>query len=174
MSPRSPFRCPPSPPPTPGPQEHLPAAQGAAAAGDDQEIQPLEGRGGRAAHGDPHGGAGEGGGEGRRAGLCVCGLGTAWRPAGLEPSVPAQELLLRANIEELRCAVPRSRGEPQLQVTPAPAPTPWAGLHGQAPPCATERPTGGRGPETPAACGPGQQGQPRRLRLLPGFPTVSI
>ncbi|XP_025145354.3 cilia- and flagella-associated protein 99 [Bubalus bubalis] len=27
----------------------------------------------------------------------------------------AEELLLRANIEELRCAVPRSRGEPQLQ-----------------------------------------------------------
>ena len=58
--------------------------------------------------------------------------GRGGQPAGLEPSVPAHELLLRANIAELRCAVPRSRGEPQLQVTPAPAP--WAGLHRQAPP----------------------------------------
>lgn len=29
-----------------------------------------------------------------------------------------QELLLKANIEEMRCAVPRSRGEPRMQVTP--------------------------------------------------------
>ena len=28
-----------------------------------------------------------------------------------------QELLLRANMEEMRCAVPRSRGEPPTQVT---------------------------------------------------------
>uniref|UniRef100_A0A452ETH4 Cilia and flagella associated protein 99 n=1 Tax=Capra hircus TaxID=9925 RepID=A0A452ETH4_CAPHI len=41
----------------------------------------------------------------------------------------AEELLLQANIKELRCAVPRSRGEPQLQgqgalAAPRPPPTP--------------------------------------------------
>ena len=70
--------------------------------------------------------------------------GTAWRPAGLQPSVPAQELLLQANIKELRCAVPRSRGEPQLQVTPAPhalGGAPQTGL--------SLAHSGGRGPELP-------------------------
>lgn len=32
----------------------------------------------------------------------------------------SQELLLRANMEEMRCAVPRSRGEPLVQVMPSP------------------------------------------------------
>lgn len=31
-----------------------------------------------------------------------------------------QERLLKANIGEMRCAVPRSRGEPLTQVTPSP------------------------------------------------------
>lgn len=32
-----------------------------------------------------------------------------------------QELLLQANIEEMRCAVPRSQGKPPMQVTLSPA-----------------------------------------------------
>lgn len=71
-------------------------------------------------------------GRGRRgAGLCLCarGRGPGRQPMGLSHLLLPQELLLRANLEEMRCAMPRARGEPPEQVRPAPRqPAPTAAL----------------------------------------------
>lgn len=50
-----------------------------------------------------------------------------WRLMGLSHLLLPQELLLRANLEEMRCAMPRAHREPPEQVRPRAAP---AGLHG--------------------------------------------
>lgn len=54
------------------------------------------------------------------------------RRLGLEQLAAPQELLLRANIEAMRCAVPRTRGEPPEQVTPSPPGFTGPALPGQA------------------------------------------
>lgn len=69
---------------------------------------------------------GSGEGEG---GALVCAFAPeapGWRPMGLSHLLLPQELLLRANLEEMRCAMPRARAEPPEQVRPRSAPAaPW-------------------------------------------------
>lgn len=74
----------------------------------------------------PRGPAGRARGVGRRWGGSWSVAGRA--PAGPEPPLLPQELLLRANVEEMQCAVPRSRREPPTQVPPSP-PRPGAFAH---------------------------------------------
>lgn len=90
-------------------------------------------------------------------------LRPSWGPRALGGATGAramccrlQELLLRANIEEMRCAVPRSRGEPLTQVTPAllalrglsaregPSLCPFFSLSGLSSPSRAERSLGGQ------------------------------
>lgn len=109
----------------PGSQEHLPATQGAAGAGGDQEVQSPEGRGERAWTcgflGPRGGGVATGRGRGRGEGSWSVPLSPrpkdpGWWPLGLNCLLVPQERLLQANLGEMRCAMPR---QPPKQVSGA-------------------------------------------------------